>query len=245
MKPIIGIPCATLQDKDWCPSLHGHRQTYVDAIVRAGGAPMLIPLVEQQDVLQTIYERIDGLLLAGGGDVDPANYGETPIPELGKVDSLRDVVEIPLARWAIADGKPILGICRGIQVLNVALGGTLYQDIPSQLKSELVHDDSYTKQDWTYMAHDMRLASDSKVAEIFQTTSFPVNSLHHQSLKDVAPGLRAVGWAPDGVVEAVEGSNGKFIMGFQCHPEALQGAADVRWQALFRRFVESCTLVIA
>ncbi len=242
MRPAIGIPCATIRDKDWCPPLHGHRQTYVDAVVRAGGVPILIPLVDDEEVLRRIYAMIDGLLLAGGGDVNPSLYGETPIPQLGALDTLRDAVELPLARWALAEGKPILGICRGIQVLNVALGGTLYQDIPAQLTST-VHDLSYITQDWTHMAHDLEVACDSQLAELFGTTAFATNSLHHQALKDVAPGLRPVAWAPDGVVEAVESIDERFIVGLQCHPEALQGEADPRWQSLFRRFIERCELV--
>lgn len=239
MKPAIGIPCASIRDKDWCPPLHGHRDTYVDAVVRAGGVPILIPLVNDESVLRRLYSMIDGLLLAGGGDVDPALYGEQPIPQLGAIDSLRDAVEMPLARWAVADGKPVLGICRGVQVLNVALGGSLYQDIPAQLEAR-GHDDSYTKQDWTHMAHDLRLDPNSQMAHIFGVINFSTNSLHHQSLKQIAPGLRPVAWAPDGVVEAVEGEGEGFLMGLQCHPEALQGRADPRWQGLFRRFVESC-----
>src|SRR5579859_7922603 len=123
MKPYIGIPCGTFHDRDWCPASYGHRQTYVDAIVAAGGIPLLLPPVADETILRAFYERIDGLLLAGGGDIDPQRYGEQPIPELGKVDVLRDEVEIPLSRWAVADGKPLLGICRGLQVLNVSLGG--------------------------------------------------------------------------------------------------------------------------
>src|SRR6266508_1822209 len=210
MKHYIGITCGTFRDRDWSPPMNILRRTYIEAVATAGGAPFLIPLVDDEEVLRALYDRLDGL-----------------------------------PRWAAADGKPILGICRGVQMLNVALGGTLYQDIPAQLHSDLVHDSSYTRQDWTYMAHDLRLAPDSKLAQLFETTSFPINSLHHQSLKTIAPGLRPVGWAPDGVVEAIEGNNGHFLIGVQCHPEALQGAADPRWQALFRRFVESCVPVTA
>ena len=244
MRPLIGIPCGTFRDRDWCPPTHGHRQTYVDAVVAAGGAPLLIPLVPNEDVLRVLYDQIDGLLLAGGGDIDPTYYGEEPVPELGMIDGLRDQVEIPLARWALEDGKPILGICRGLQVLNVALGGTLYQDIPSQITTEIVHDSSYTNKDWTYMAHPINLAPDSNLAAILGTTEFTTNSLHHQSLKQVAPVLRPVGWAPDGVVEAVEGGDGQFLIGVQCHPEALQGEADPRWRALFRNFVEQCRVPV-
>jgi putative glutamine amidotransferase len=240
MRPFIGIPCGTFRDKDWCPPSFGHRQTYVDAVVAAGGVPLLIPLVEDERVLRALYERIDGLLLAGGRDVEPVFYGEAPIAEIGEIDRLRDLVELPLTRWAARDGMPILGICRGVQVLNVALGGTLYQDIPAQIGSAIRHDDSYLHEDWTHMAHELRLDPASRLAQLIGTQRFTTNSLHHQSVKDVAPGLRAVGWAPDGVIEALEGNNGHFVIGVQCHPEALQAAADPRWATLFRAFVASC-----
>ncbi len=243
MKPYIGITCGTFRDRDWSPPMNILRRTYIEAVADAGGAPFLIPLVDDEEVMRALYEGIDGLLLSGGGDIEPLQYGDAPIPELGTTDPLRDKVELWLARWATADGKPILGICRGIQMMNVALGGTLYQDIPAQLQSDLVHDSSFTRQDWAYMAHDLRLDSESKLAQIVGTTTFPTNSLHHQSLKAIAPELRPVGWAPDDVVEAVEGRNGHFMIGVQCHPEALQGAADPRWRALFRGFVQSCVPV--
>lgn len=240
MRPIIGIPCGTFHDRDWCPPSYGHRKSYIDAVVTAGGVPLLMPLVDDEEVLRALYERVDGVLLAGGGDIEPHYYGEEPLPELGMVDELRDVVELPLVRWAVEDNKPVLGVCRGMQVMNVALGGSLYQDIPSQLGSEIVHNGSYTQKDWTYMVHDLQLAPDSRLANIMGVEVFPINSLHHQSVKQVAPALRPVGWAPDGVVEALEGLNGHFMIGVQCHPEALQGAADTRWQSLFRQFVETC-----
>jgi putative glutamine amidotransferase len=240
-RPLIGITCGSLRDRDWSPPFVGLRQTYINAVAAAGGAPILIPLVDDEDALRTLYERVDGLLLSGGGDIAPRYYGEEPHPELGSVDELRDRVELPLTRWAVADGKPVLGICRGIQILNVAMGGSLYQDIPAQLGGGPLHNDSATNQNWAHMAHDIRLDPESRLAELFGTTTLPTNSLHHQSLKALAPGLHPVGWAPDGVVEAVEGDNGHFLIGVQCHPEALQAEADPRWRALFRRFVESCT----
>jgi putative glutamine amidotransferase len=245
MRPYIGISCGTFRDRDWCPPAHFLRKTYTDAIVAAGGVPLIIPVIDDLGVLRALYDRVDGILISGGGDIDPHKYGEAPLPGLGPTDPARDDIELPLASWAVEDGKPLLGICRGSQVINVALGGTLYQDIPSQIHTSLVHDSSFTRQDWTYMAHDLRLDPGSKLAQVFGTTSFYTNSLHHQSLKAIAPGLHAVGWAPDGVVEAIEGNNGHFLFGIQCHPEALQGAADVRWQALFQLFVESCQYVEA
>ena len=245
MRPYIGISCGTFHDRDWCPPAHFLRKTYTDAIVAAGGVPLIIPVIDDPEVLRALYDRVDGILISGGGDIDPGKYGEAALPGLGPIDPARDAIELPLARWAVEDGKPLLGICRGSQVINVALGGSLYQDIPSQIHTSLVHDSSFTRQDWSYMAHDLRLDPDSKLARVFGTTSFYTNSLHHQSLKAIAPGLRAVGWAPDGVVEAIEGDNGHFLIGVQCHPEALQGGADVRWQVLFRQFVESCQYVEA
>lgn len=241
MRPYIGIPCGTTRNPEWSPALHGHRETYISAVVAAGGVPLLLPLVDDEDVLRASYDLIDGLLLAGGGDVEPHHYGEEPIPELGAVDPLRDRVELWLARRAAAEAKPILAICRGIQVLNVALGGSLYQDIAAQLRSEVVHNSSAIKQDWSYMAHELRLEPGSQLAQLLGVERLPVNSLHHQAVKAVAPGLQAVGWSPDGVVEALESTGGRFIIGVQCHPEALQAEADVRWRSLFGRFVEACT----
>ncbi len=240
MKPLIGITCGTFRDRDWCPPIHGHRQTYIDAVVSVGGAPFLFPLVDDEDVLRSLYDRLDGVLLAGGNDVSPEHYGEEPHAQLGKVDMLRDWVELLLARWAAEEGKPVLGICRGMQVLNVALGGSLYQDISTQLTTELVHDSSFTCENWAHMAHDLRIEPTSRLGQLFGRDSFPTNSLHHQSLKTLGQGLQAVGWAPDGIVELVEGSDERFMVGVQCHPEALQGEADPRWRVLFEHFVENC-----
>lgn len=239
MKPLIGISCGTFHDRAWCPPSFGHRKTYVDAILRAGGAPLLIPPVPDEEALRTLYERLDGVVFAGGGDIAPARYGAEAHPQLGTTDPLRDDAELPMARWAITDGKPVLGICRGIQVINVALGGTLYQDIPSELATELHHNLSYEQEDWALLAHPMHVAANSRLAHMLGVHSLPINSLHHQAVRDLGRGLRAVGWAPDGVIEAVEGMGEAFVVGVQCHPEALQATADPRWQAVFAAFVTS------
>ncbi len=240
MTPLIGISCGTFHDRDWCPPSYGHRKTYVDAVLRAGGAPLLIPPLLDATALRAIYDRLDGLLLAGGGDISPNHYGDQPHERLGVIDLPRDMAELRLARWAAADHKPLLGICRGVQLINVALGGSLYQDIPSQLGSTIDHNESYAREDWTFLAHPMTITPDARLARFLGTTDLMINSLHHQAVHRVAPGLRAVAWAPDGVIEALESEDTRFIVGVQCHPEALQAETDPRWQGLFAAFVESC-----
>jgi putative glutamine amidotransferase len=241
MTPLIGISCGTFRDRDWCPPSYGHRQTYIDAVLQAGGAPLLIPPLLDTSTLRTIYERLDGVLLAGGGDIAPNHYGDQPHERLGTIDPPRDLTELRLARWAVAEGKPLLGICRGVQLINVALGGSLYQDIPSQLNTTIDHNLSYEREDWTFLAHSISLAADSRLAHILGTTHLMINSLHHQAVRRVATGLRAVAWAPDGVIEALENEGQTFIIGVQGHPEALQATVDPRWQNLFAAFVESCS----
>ncbi len=240
MTPLIGISCGTFRDRDWCPPSYGHRQTYIDAVLQVGGAPLLIPPLLDAATLRTIYERLDGVLLAGGGDIAPNHYGDQPHERLGTIDPPRDLTELRLARWAAAEGKPLLGICRGVQLINVALGGSLYQDIPSQIDTTIDHNLSYTREDWTFLAHPIAIAADSRLARLLGTTHLMINSLHHQAVRRVAVGLRAVAWAPDGVIEALESEGPTFIIGVQGHPEALQATVDPRWQNLFAAFVQSC-----
>jgi putative glutamine amidotransferase len=245
-RPVIGIPCEAVRDREWWPPAYGHRQTYLAAILAAGGLPLLIPMVEEEAILRDYYARLDGLLLAGGKDVGPSHYAEEPHENLDTVDPVQDYVECYLTRRALADGLPLLAICRGIQVLNVAMGGTLYQDIPTQYATPLDHEASthhakaHRHGEWTWRGHDMRLSEDSLLASWLGTTHLAVNSLHHQAIKQMAKGLRAVGWSSDGLVEAVEGEGGAFLVGVQCHPEALQAGTDERWQAVFRAFVKRC-----
>jgi Predicted glutamine amidotransferases len=208
--------------------------------LQAGGAPLLIPPLLDAATLRTIYERLDGVLLAGGGDIAPNHYGDQPHERLGTIDPPRDLTELRLARWAAAEGKPLLGICRGVHLINVSFGGSLYQDIPSQIDTTIDHNLSYTHEDWTFLAHSITIAADSRLARMLGTTHLMINSLHHQAVRRVATGLRAVAWAPDGVIEALESEGPTFIIGVQCHPEALQATVDPRWQHLFAAFVQSC-----
>lgn len=237
MRPLIGISCRFTTDVAWSPTFVGVREGYVNAILEAGGAPLLIPPQVDPGTLRQVYELVAGVVLPGGADIDPALYGEEPHPQLGQIEPLRDATEFPLARWAVADGKPLFAICRGLQVLNVALGGSLYQDINSQYPTTLEHDVGSKQHSWTNLDHPVAFAPTSRLAELLGTTDSSVNSLHHQALKEIAPGLTVVGSAPDGIIEAVEGQGDAFLIGVQCHPEQLWQAADTRWRRVFRAFV--------
>ncbi|HEX6547840.1 MAG TPA: gamma-glutamyl-gamma-aminobutyrate hydrolase family protein [Candidatus Dormibacteraeota bacterium] len=194
-------------------------QPYLDALARAGAEPVLLETPN--------LEGFDGLLLTGGKDIDPAHYGEAPDPTT-EVDPPRDQFEIPLVEEAISRGLPIFGICRGVQLLNVALGGSLFQDLP--------HHPPTPKELRSQPAHPVRIAPDGKLAAIVGER-LEVNSLHHQAVKDVAPGLRAVAWAEDGTVEALE-SPDHPVLGVQWHPEEMP---DAPWsERLFSAFVSRC-----
>src|SRR5262249_8468543 len=160
----------------------------------------LIHLTRDAEVLDTHYHNCDALLFAGGEDVHPSFYGAEPHPKLGKPSPFQDEVELALARRAAEDGKPILGVCRGIQLLNVALGGMLYQDISAELSGALDHEESTKRHDMAHLTHSIALEQDSWLAGRLDADQLFVNTLHHQALRDVAPRLRVVGRAPDGVV---------------------------------------------
>lgn len=237
-RPIIGIIGNRYTRANTSSMLAGIGEKYVLAIEAAGAVPLLIYLTEDAVVLDRLYRLCDGLVFAGGEDVDPAHFGAERHPNLGTVVPLRDEVELALARRALADRKPMLGICRGIQVLNVAFGGTLYQDIPAELEGSSDHYASRDLPSRAHAAHPIALEGDSWLAERLGTDTIDVNTFHHQSLRDIAPGLRVTGLAPDGVIEAVEGAGAGFVLGVQCHPEEMWDEAEPRWAAMFRGFVD-------
>ena len=211
-------------------------ESYLRALTQAGAMPVLIPLIEDEERLRVAYERLDGLLLAGGGDVEPTRYGEPRHPATRHVDPRRDEVEATLVRWALADGVPILAICRGIQMLNVAAGGSLYQDVAQQLPGALKHD-YYPGYPRALTPHRLEVAPGSRLAAIL-TADPPVNSLHHQGVRAPAPGFTVVARAPDGLIEGLEHSCHPFALGVQWHPEELIDH-DPRMRRLFQAFVEA------
>lgn len=243
-RPLIGIPAQTLQAIDDIPEGLPHswvmNSRYFAAAAEAGAAPVMIPLfVEDHDILREIYDRLDGVLLAGGVDMHPLTYGEHPHPRLGRTDPARDVVELALAKWAIHDKMPILGLCRGAQVLNVAAGGTLWQDIEAQVPNAIKHDffpnEGYARD---YLAHDVAVTPGSRLDASFEVPLVPVNSMHHQAVKILAPSLHASAHSPDGMVEAIESGTDHFLVGVQWHPEIFEDR-DERTRRLFKSFVDA------
>ena len=248
-RPVIGVTTQTLHAiegiPEGLPDSWVMNQRYFRAVTTLGGIPWMIPLIaDDLDTLRAIYERLDGLLIPGGIDMDPTNYGEEILPVCGRLDPARDAVELQLTRWSIDDGKPVLGLCRGAQVINVAQGGTLYQDIPSLFPTPsgraLLQHDCYPTKGFarTHLAHPVELTPGSRLRDALEHESVPVNSMHHQAVKEVGEGLIASAVAPDGVIEAVEGSGDGFLIGVQWHPEMFE-SHDPSTRHLFRSFVDA------
>ena len=246
-RPVIGIPTQNLQSLGGIPSEFPPSwvmsQRYILTLTASGAIPWMIPLVgDDEETLRGIYDELDGVFLPGGADIDPASYSEERHPLCDKTDPARDQVELMLARWAIADRKPVLGVCRGVQLINLATGGTLYQDLAEQHAGSIKHDyfpfgGKYTRD---HLAHDVEVAPHSRLAEMIGAGAIPVNSMHHQGIRTLGSGLVASAIAPDGLIEAAESSDGWFLVGVQWHPEALTDI-DARMRRLFDEFTAAAT----
>jgi putative glutamine amidotransferase len=199
---------------------------------------VLVPVDLDKPAWRSVYEGLDGLLLPGGVDVDPAHYGETPHPALGRVDEALDRAELLLARWALEEGMPVFGVCRGIQVLNVAAQGTLYQDLPAQYPGAGPHACNPPAYPRGSRPHAVEIAPTAHIARAMRTTRCMVNSRHHQAVKDVAPGFAVTARAPDGVIEGIERTSGALAYGVQWHPENL-ALGDPQMLGLFQLLVEA------
>lgn len=223
--PIIGIPCRH-DTSGLYPGrpVDAQNITYSRAVLDSGGIPILIPVEVTGEKLKSLFDRVDGLLFTGGGDVDPLFYNQTPqVDNLADIQRERDEHEINLLQMAVETNKPFFAICRGIQVMNVAAGGDLWQDLATQNPHTLRHDFYYQDDQLprNYIAHQVQVDASSLLYNIVQTDRVPVNSLHHQAIKKISPRLKASGLAEDGVVEAVEIPNHPFALGVQWHPEEL------------------------
>jgi putative glutamine amidotransferase len=199
-------------------------RSYVEELRKVGAVPWLIPLIPHDtDTLQEIFDRLDGVFITGGVDVDPGRYGEAKTPLCGTTDPDRDAVEIALLQHGLQRQLPVFAVCRGIQILNVACGGTLYQDVTAQVPAALKHDYFPTpeKPSRKYLAHDVAVKPGSRLGHILRDAVVSVNSMHHQAIKDLAPNLTATAHAPDGIIEGVEGQSDQYLIAVQWHPEEL------------------------
>ena len=200
--------------------------TYSDAVSKAGGVPLVIPTVSSMEQAAAVVAAVDGIVFSGGEDVNPAWYGEEVLNETVEIDFVRDRSDSLLARAALAAGKPVLAICRGSQLMNVIMGGSLWQDLPSQLG--VSHSD---------VVHNISVEPGSFLARIYGSDSLKVNSMHHQAVKDVASGVTVCSRSSDGVVEAWEAPH---VWAVQFHPEKMLASGDNRWLPLFEAFTAVC-----
>jgi putative glutamine amidotransferase len=236
-KPLIGIPTfhdTTLPDK--LPQRFAMSRPYITALAAAGAAPLLIPLALDRDTLRTLFDRIDGLFLAGGGDLGPSCYRQGIHIKTEGVDPLRDEAEMILTRWALQENKPLLGVCRGAQALNVAAGGTLFQDIEDFVPHAIRHQ-YYPEFPREYVAHPIETVSATRLGDILGGTA-RINSFHHQAIDRVASGFKVSAYAPDGVVEAIEREGDGFTVAVQWHPESLV-TTDPGMMGLFKAFIQA------
>ena len=230
MKPIIGIS----------PSIDGEKmflqRDYVDAIYRAGGIPFVLPLTTKTEEILSLVNHLDGLLLSGGEDVDPIYFNEEPLPGLGEVSPERDHFEITLSQAFLKANKPILAICRGCQVLNIAVGGDIYQDLPSQRKELIQHMQRAPK---SFPTHQIQVVEGSLLHKIVGSKTYRVNSFHHQAVRRVVSPFFVTATAKDGVIEAFESKEHTFVLGVQWHPEGMARREAIA-QHFFNSFVSAC-----
>ena len=237
MRPLIGIPCQADYREGSGRPIYCNNRTYVHALEHAGGVPVLIPMVNDPGTLHTLLERLDGILFTGGSDIQPVHYGEDPHPLLGKVDHQLDELELTMARWALQENMPTLGVCRGMQLVNIALGGTLHQDVDAQASPTIQHN----KRDLPRhtLIHSIFIEEGSKMEEVFGTRELQVNSLHHQAVNKPGLGVRISGRAEDGIAELLEVPEKHFVAAAQGHPEEIYMVETV-WANLFSAFVDAC-----
>ena len=243
-RPVIGVTTQTLHSIDGIPAGLPQsvvmNQRYYVAVAMVGAAPILIPLLDDEpEALRGAYDVCDGILIPGGVDVDPTCFGEEPHHKLGRIDTSRDRTEIQLAKWAVEDRKPLLGLCRGLQVINVALGGTLWQDLEEQYPNAIKHDYFPTYGfERDHLAHEVTITKGSRLRSLMELDQIPVNSMHHQGIKTLAPSLSPAAVAPDGLVEAAEIAGDNFCIGVQWHPEVFE-LTDPHTRHVFREFIEA------
>ncbi len=236
--PIIGLTTNHSKDEYGYPATSLLR-AYVSAVITEGGTPVLIPSELPDASRRELFARLDGILFTGGGDIACERFNGVPHPRVNGVDADRDDIEYALLQLAVDEGKPFLGICRGFQLVNVALGGTLFTHIADQVPGAIKHD--YFVPDWPrdHLAHPVSVDRGTRLAEILGAAEFPVNSRHHQGADKIAASLKVVAHAPDGLVEGLELPGHPFGLAVQWHPEGLANRPETR--RLFNAFVGACS----
>ena len=240
MRAVIGITCSlTVTNIEGTVHFLERNQIardYARAIENVGGTPVLLPHVEDLDCIDHFLGLLDGLLLSGGGDIDPLLFGQEPHQKIGNVDRVRDEMELQLTQKALTQNLPIFATCRGMQVLNVAAGGTICQDIASEMpQPTLCH---MQKSPGWYASHTIDILHGSRLQQIVGSTSTRVNSFHHQAVRDMGDGFVATAHSKDGVIEAIEKPTHPFALGGECHPELMwERHADAL--NLFKAFVKA------
>lgn len=233
-KPLIGIPARWQPNPegDWQKSRWYLQPTYFEAVYAAGGLPVMVPLIPE--LVPELFPRLDGVLLSGSdSDVDPARYGAQRHPSVEFVNPKRDETDFALLREAASAGRPALGICYGMQLMNVYYGGTLLQHIPDAVRTEIAHSEHKTR-------HPVAVERGSLLEELAGAGPHTVNSTHHQAVDQAAPNFRVTSRAPDGVIEAMEANrNGRFLMAVQWHPERIFKESSIS-RKLLERFIEAC-----
>ena len=232
---VIGLSGNLLYENNSIPKAFVNR-SYVDSVIRASGVPFIIPITEDEEVIKRMLENVDGIIMTGGVDVHPFRFGEEPIAKIGTISAERDEFDFKLMKYACEMNKPIFGICRGIQVINVYFGGTLIQDIPSQRNTNILHSQTA---EYHVPTHKIQIVKDSIIYDMLGESS-EVNSFHHQAIDKVSKDFKVTAAAKDGIVEAIEyKKKDSFILGVQWHPE-LMSTKTIKMQNIFDMFVEVC-----
>lgn len=237
VKPLIGI-VANVENYETGIFIGSEKSyvnnDYVTSILDAGGIPVILPIVNNEEIIKTQVEKVDGILISGGCDINSLLYGEKPIEKQGSINKERDKFEVSLIKYAIQLKKPILGICRGLQILNVVFGGTLYQDLSFICNSNINH---FQKSRTITEAHTVNITKGSKLYEILGE-KIATNSFHHQAVKEIAPGFIVSAISEDNIIEAIEKEGKDFIVGVQWHPEMLVAQGKIEMKKLFREFIK-------
>lgn len=239
MRPLIGITADRFNstgERSEYPFKYGQSHTYSDAIFQAGGVPVILPMASSLREARELTEAVDGILFAGGSDINPRLYGQEITGARG-INTARDEHELRLMDCAYELLLPTLAICRGMQLLNVHRGGTLHQDILSDVPGAMDHDGHAPQLGMDRLIHEIHIDQKSKLAKILGSTAMRANSFHHQAVDTPGKNLVASAWSDDGIVEAIESSDKAFVIGVQSHPEALVDTVEPSWRALFTSFV--------